>query len=132
MRGGSLRVPSVTASLSLYTNEGVYKRRSRNVWCGAEKVTKSSTPGGTGEEFREGRQRGEISRGGRRNREKMRGKALKLDSSGGTMIKALEKGSEDRITPSNERAWLQWHEPEQPKRKNNCRPPRTHIKQTSN
>jgi|TARA_B110000046_G_scaffold141754_1_gene148517 hypothetical protein len=31
----------------------------------------------------------------------MRGKALKLDSSGGAMIKALEKGAEDGIMPSN-------------------------------
>ena len=31
----------------------------------------------------------------------MRGKALKLCSSGGPVIKALEKGAEDGITPSN-------------------------------
>ena len=31
----------------------------------------------------------------------MRGKALKLCSSGGPVIKALEKGAEDGIMPSN-------------------------------
>ena len=55
MGGGILKFPNVTASLSLYTNEGVYKRRARNARCGPKKVTQSSTPGGTREDFREDR-----------------------------------------------------------------------------
>lgn len=55
MGGGSPYLPNVTASLSLYTNEGGYQRRAREARFGPKKATQSSTPGGTREDFREGR-----------------------------------------------------------------------------
>ena len=55
MGGEILKLPNVTASLSLYTNEGGYKRRARNAGFGPKKVAQSSTPRGTREDLREGR-----------------------------------------------------------------------------